>query len=143
MKKQFLIIITILLILAIIAGMYVIQIRIKQTTSNQNNKFYEQYKDVEISGRTLISIMHKAIDSNEQNEVDKLQDNIHYEENSKNSIKITVKFSEMENTISMEDIVAKGSENFVKFFATANFKCTDTQYHSETNFIKSMHFEQI
>lgn len=43
----------------------------------------------------------------------------------------------------MENIAEKQTENFIKFFATATFKCNDIKYHKQTKNVQSMYFEQI
>ena len=45
--------------------------------------------------------------------------------------------------IKMENIAEKQTENFIKFFATATFKCNDIKYHKQTKNVQSMYFEQI
>lgn len=143
MKKQFLIILTILLIIVAFVSYYIYNnIRIQQL-SEKTNQEYEIYYDKEILGTDLISIINKTIDYNEKNAIDKDENNLYYIENDTDSIKIYIKFLEDDRTIPMEDIAEKNTENFVKYFATATFKCTKIDYHQKTKSVKELYFEQI
>lgn len=142
MKKTFLILLIVIVILILISSYYIYNIRRIETSAQKNNKQYEEYCSKQIIGTQLISLINKAIDNNEKNEVLKQQDSIYYENNNKNSIQVTIKFAEEDRIIKMEDIAQKGTENFVKYFSTATFECTKVDYHKDTKYIKSLHFEQ-
>lgn len=143
MKKQFWIILIILCIIVAIVGLTIYNgIRLKNLTEDYN-KTYESYYEQEILGTTLISIINKTIDQNEKNAIPKEQNSIYYIDNGENSIQIQVKFLESDNIIKMEDIEQQETENFVKYFATSTFKCTNIEYHPKTNMVKSLYFEQI
>ena len=51
--------------------------------------------------------------------------------------------TENETTYKMEQIYKQGTEQFVQFFINEKFKCSKVEYHSKTNRIKYMLFEQI
>ena len=143
MKKQFWIILIILCIIVAIIGLTIYNgIRLKNLTEDYN-KTYESYYEQEILGTTLISIINKTIDQNEKNAIPKEQNSIYYIDNGENSMQIQVKFLESDNIIKMEDIEQQETENFIKYFATSTFKCTKIEYHSKTNMVKSLYFEQI
>ena len=89
------------------------------------------------------SIINKAMDDNEKNGIPKQKNSILYEENNENSIKIEVKFSDDRANASMESIANLGTEEFVKLYPTATFKCTKIEYHQKTEQIKYMLFEYI
>ncbi len=143
MKKNFIIILTILIILLAISAYYVYNARSLAKLAKNYNQFYEEYYNKEILGTTLISIINKAMDDNEKNGVFTQKNNILYEENDENSIKIEVKFSDDRANVSMESIANQGTESFVKLYPTATFKCTKIEYHQKTNRIKYMLFEYI
>ena len=143
MKKTFVIILIILLILLAIAGYYVYNTKRLSSLVKDYNKTYESYYQKEILGTTLISIINKAIDDNEKNNISKLENSIYYEENNENSIKIDVKFSEETEKIPMERIAAQGVEAFISVYPTAVFKCTKIEYHEKINQIKYLYFEYI
>lgn len=142
MKKTFLILLTVIVTLILISSYYIYNARLMETSAQKNNKQYEEYCNKQIIGTQLISLINKAIDNNEKNGVLKQLNSIYYENNNKNSIQITVKFTEEDRIIKMEDIAEKGTENFVKYFSTAIFECTKVEYHKDTQYIKSLHFEQ-
>ena len=142
MKK--LLIILILLIVAIIA-VVVYQYnsyKIKLAETKKINKEYESFTENEILGTSLITLINKAINSNEKSNVLK-DDKGLYKDNETTSIKIQVKFKESDNIFSMESIGKIGSEQFIKNYATVSFKCTQKTYHEKTNNIKYLLFEQI
>lgn len=133
-----------IVIIVIIVTLVVYQYNSYKTQILKTKKLNQDYEDAtkgEILGTTLITIINKAIDSNQRNNIHK-ENNI-YIENSTNSIKIEVKFLESENIFSMESIQKLGSEEFIKNYAAMSFKCRDKQYHEKTNNIKYMLFEQI
>ena len=141
MKKQFIILIIILLIIVAVVGLYFYNLNRLNLLAEDHNKTYQQIENQDILGTTLISIINKAIDDNEKNEVTK--ESIYYQDNEQNSIKITIQFKELDHTVQMEDIAAQTTESFIQFFATATFRCTKLEYHERTNFVKSLYFEQI
>ncbi len=143
MKKSVFIILAILVIISIVICLYIYNVKKVENITTKHNRQYEEYCNKEILGTDLISLINKAIDYNEKNNVEKQENTIYYINNNTNSIQITIKFLENDKIIKMEDIAEKQTENFVKFFATATFKCNNIQYHKQTKNIQSMYFEQI
>lgn len=143
MKKQFLIIFMILcILLAVVSLLIYYQIRTKNMAREQN-KTYENFTKQEILGTTLISLINKAMDDNEKNGVEKVEDTIYYIDNQTNSISIEVKFSERQDPVRMENIANQGAESFIRFYATTAFQCTSIEYHEKTNLVKSLSFTQV
>jgi len=143
MKKSIFVILTILFIIVIAISLYIHNAQKLENIAIKHNQQYEEYCNKEILGTDLISLINKAIDYNEKNNVKKQENTIYYINNNTNSIQITVKFIENDKIIKMENIAEKQTENFIKFFATATFKCNDIQYHKQTKNVKSMYFEQV
>ena len=143
MKKSIFIILTILFIIIIAIYLYIYNVRKIENIAIKHNQQYEEYCNKEILGTELISLINKAIDYNEKSNVEKQEGTGYYINNNTNSIQITVKFIENDKVIKMEDIAKKETETFIKFFATATFKCNDIKYHKQTQNVQSMHFEQI
>ena len=143
MKKSIFVILTILFIIVIAISLYIHNAQKLENIAIKHNQQYEEYCNKEILGTDLISLINKAIDYNEKNNVKKQDNTIYYINNNTNSIQITVKFIENDKIIKMENIAEKQTENFIKFFATATFKCNDIQYHKQTKNVKSMYFEQV
>ena len=141
MKKNFFIILTILLIIAIIVGYTVHNYRKQQIQIAQDNKQYESWYGKKILGTDFISIINKTIDNNEKNDVQKDENNVYLEDNEK-SVKIYIKFLESDQTFDMEAIANNGIENFIQNYATFSFKCTKIDYHKNGN-VKSLFFEEV
>lgn len=143
MKKSFFIILAILFVVASAIGLYIYNASRIDKMATKHNQQYEVYCNKNILGTDLISLINKAIDYNEKNNVPKQENSIYYINNNINSIQISVKFIENDKTIKMEDIAEKETENFIKFFATSTFICNDIKYHEQTKNVQSMYFEQI
>ena len=143
MKKSIFVILTILFIIVIVTSLYIHNAQKLENIAIKHNQQYEEYCNKEILGTDLISLINKAIDYNEKNNVEKQENTIYYINNNTKSIQITVKFIENDKIIKMENIAEKQTENFIKFFATATFKCNDIQYHKQTKNVQSMYFEQV
>ncbi len=141
MKRNFFIILTILLIISAIVGCTVYNYRRTQANIAQYNKQYESWYSKQILGTDFISIINKTIDNNEKNDIQKDENNIYIEDNEK-SVKIYVKFLESDNIFDMEAISNNGIENFIQNYATFSFKCTKIDYHKNGN-VKSLFFEEI
>lgn len=142
MKKNLLIILGIfILIIAILSYAYY---NYKKITilANQTNKEYENTAKDPILGSTLMSLINRAINQNEKNNIEKDSQN-RYIENEENSIKIEIKFLESDKTYSMEAIAALGSEQFIKNYNSMTFQCIQKEYHEKTKCLKYMLFEQI
>lgn len=146
MKKNLIILISILLIICAFVVYFVINYRNMQMQAQINNKEYNTYKDKTIVGTTLVSIINKTVDNNEKNNIEKDNSNV-YVENEDNSIKIYIYFLDedgkrIETPYTMEQIYNKGSDSFIKLYGTSNFTCTNIDYHSKTGNVKSLKFEQ-
>ncbi|CDE84397.1 unknown [Clostridium sp. CAG:273] len=146
MKKNLIILISILLIICAFVVYFVINYRNMQMQAQINNKEYNTYKEKTIVGTTLVSIINKTVDNNEKNNIEKDNSNV-YIENEDNSIKIYIYFLDedgkrIETPYTMEQIYNKGSDSFIKLYGTSNFTCTNIDYHSKTGNVKSLTFEQ-
>ena len=141
MKKY---IITILILIAIVISsvLYAYNTYKKnvQDLKNYNNEF-TKYENTEIAGTEIASILNKAVNNNEQNNVHKDEQGI-YIENDENSIKIDIYIKDNDTTYSMEKIYNMGVEKFINSFSLETFKITDVQYHNKTNKIKYIKIEQ-
>ena len=106
------------------------------------NAEYENFVEGEILGTSLMTLINKTVDLNKKNGV-QLDKNKLFIENDTNSIKIDVKFTDSKKTFPMELIANLGSELFVENYSVMYFKCAKKEYHSKTNNIKYLLFEQI
>lgn len=142
MKKNLFVILGIfMIIIAILSYIYYNYSKII-ILADKTNREYENYTQNTIVGSSLMTLINKAMNQNEKNELQKDEKN-NYIENDKNSILIVIKFLESDKTYRMEAISNLGSEAFIKNYRSMNFKCTKKEYHEKTKQIKYMLFEQI
>ena len=90
----------------------------------------------------MTTIINKAIDNNDNNEVLKDKKG-KYIDNKSNSINIDVKIIDNDKIYTMETLYNGGMENFIQYYNQIKFKCTIIEYHKDTNKVKYMLFEQI
>ena len=141
MKKVFIFFIIIVIIICGILFQYNSYKRAKNNIASENSEF-EQYINNDIYGIDLATIINKSIDKNKKNKIQKDNQGF-FIENDENSIEVEIYIKENETTYKMEQIYKQGTEQFVQFFINEKFKCSKVEYHSKTNRIKYMLFEQI
>lgn len=142
MKKQTIILIVVLIIMFLIVTFAVAQNIKKEKELANYNKQYEQYCEKQIYGTDLATLINKAINDNEKNNVDK-DENGYYIQNGTNSVKIFIKLQEEGENFPMERIFKRGITEFVKNFNLETFKCTQINYHEQTKKISEIYFEVI
>ncbi len=141
MKKIFIFLTIIIVIICIIAFQYNSYKRNQNAITSENSEF-DQYLDKEVYGIDLATIINKSVDKNEKNKISKDEKGF-FIENDENSIKVQIYIKENEKTYEMEQIYKQGTEQFVQFFINEKFKCSKVEYHKKTGRIKYMLFEQI
>lgn len=146
MKKNVLIVCSILLIIIIVCVTFISMNSKKLAVVKQENKEYEQYQKQEIYGTEVITLINKAIDHNQKNNV-QTDETGKYIDNKTNSIIIDVMIitNEEKNqttTYRMETINKVGIGEFIANFNTAKFKITNIQYHKQTGKIKYIEITQ-
>ena len=132
------------MIIIIVSGISYIFMNYKANynVSKKENIEFESYLNKEIYGTDLLTVINKAIDSNEKNEVEK-NSRGKYKDNGKNSISIEIKISDNDTIYQMEKFYKSGTGNFLNYYGNIKFKCIDIKYHKSTNKVKYMLFEQI
>ena len=140
MKKIAIFLLIIIGIISTISYLYLNDINNYKNAQKENIKF-EIYKDQEITGAEVTTLINKAINSNEQNEIEK-DNKGRYIDNEMNSINIDIKFIDDDVTYNIEKIYNKGMDVFLTYYRDIKFKCMEVQYHEKTNKIKYMLFEQ-
>jgi len=142
MKKNLLVILGIFII--IISSIYFLYSNYRKNIilANKVNQEYESYCQDEILGTSLMTLINKATNQNEENNVQKDSKN-RYIQNDKNSIVIQVKFLESEEIFSMESISLLGASEFIKNYNNKTFKCVQKEYHQKTKNISYMLFEEF
>ena len=142
MKKIIICILSILLIIICIVVYGVYQKNENTAQIGVDNKTYESYENKEVLGTDIISIINKATDSNKKNDI-KIGEDGNYIDNGKNSIRIEIKFLELDKVITMERINNVGIEKFWSNYGALSFKCTKIEYHEKTHRVKYMYFEEV
>ncbi len=142
MKKIIICILSIFLIVICIVVYGVYQKNENTAQIGVDNKTYESYENKEVLGTDIISIINKATDSNEKNDI-KIGEDGNYIDNGKNSIRIEIKFKELDKVITMERINNVGIEKFWSNYGALSFKCTKIEYHEKTHRVKYMYFEEV
>ena len=142
MKKIIICILSIFLIVICIVVYGVYQKNENTAQIGVDNKTYESYENKEVLGTDIISIINKATDSNEKNDI-KIGEDGNYIDNGKNSIRIEIKFLELDKVITMERINNVGIEKFWSNYGALSFKCTKIKYHEKTHRVKYMYFEEV
>lgn len=139
---------TLIIIIAIIIALTSIAIVIVKKAENQGNnlmnfnKYYESFLDKEIFGSDVATLINKAIDNNEKNNVSKDEKNI-YLDNGVNSIKIYIRLLEADKDYEMEVISGVGMTEFISNYNTLEFKCTKITYHESTGRVATLLIEEI
>lgn len=107
-----------------------------------NNEYYNKLYNKELVGSDFATIINKTLDKNAQNEIEK-NDKEYYLDNGTNSIIIEIKFKDSDKTFRIEDIAKSKIESFISLYSNIKFKCTKIEYHTKTNFVSYLYFEQI
>ena len=140
MKKIFIFLAIVVIIVAIVGVRY-ISYKSEYNAVRRENADFEKYKDQEVYGLDVASIMNKAVDKNTKNKIEK-DDNGNFIQNDENSIEIEIYMSDNEKTYKMENIYDAGTEQFVQYYGKIKFKCSNIKYHKKTGRIKYILFEQ-
>ena len=140
MKKIAIFFIIIILIICAIFAMYV-NYKANYNVSKKANLSFEKYLNEEIYGTDLATVINRAIDRNEKNQVAKNNKGI-YQNNDKNSINIEIKMLDDDTIYKMENFYNSGIQKFISYYGNIKFKCVDIKYHTSTNQVKYMLFEQ-
>lgn len=142
MKKTFLVLFILLTCLTISSIGFYFTYRNDINSIAKFNQDFEQYKEKEIDGTEIGTIINKAINYNEKNEISK-DENGNYIENNDTSIKIDIYIKDNKTIYSMETIYKLGTAQFVGNFNIETFKCTKIEYHNRSKRVKYLYFEQI
>ena len=141
MRKIAIFFLIVLVIIVAIVCMYM-DYQNKQEKLSKYNYEYEYYLQKEINGLQLASIMNKAIDTNNKNDINQ-DENGKYIENDEDSIKIDIKMLDNDKTYDMETIYKNQISVFTSYYSEIQFKCTMINYHEKTGKVKYLLFEQI
>ena len=123
MKKLAIFFLIVIIIIVGISYMYM-NYKAKFNTAQRENKHFESYAEQEIYGSELTTIINKAVDNNQNNEVEK-DNKGKYINNDNNSILIEIKMLDNDTTYSMETLYSGGMDKFVQYYNEIKFKCTE------------------
>ena len=140
MKKGFIFLIIVVIIVAIVGYRY-ISYKNEYNTIQKENSDFDRYKDQIVYGLEVASMMNKAVDKNTKNKISKDEQG-YFVQNDENSIEIEIYMLDNQTTYKMETIYNSGTEQFVQYYGEIQFKCSKIEYHKKTGRIKSILFEQ-
>ena len=141
MKKIVMFFLVIIIIICGISYLY-LNYKAEYNMSKKSNLEFEKYLNEEVYGIDLATVINRAVDNNEKNEVEKNNKAI-YLNNNTNSISIEIKMIDNDTIYQMETIYNKEIQNFINYYGKIKFKCVEIKYHNSTNKVKYMLFEQI
>ena len=142
MKNSLLLIaIPIVIIICSVCGLLITINTTNRIIKEENNE-YEYYLNKTVYGVDVTSIINKAINENEKNNIQKNEKG-YYIENDEDSIKIEIKMITIEKTYPMEEIYNNDITKFVQNFNLIEFKCTNIEYHEKTGRVSKLQFEQM
>lgn len=116
--------------------------KVNYNEAKKANLEFDRYLNEEVYGVDLATIINRAIDNNQKNEVEKNNKGI-YLNNDTNSISIEIKMTDNNSIYQMETIYNGGIQNFINYYSNIKFKCVNVKYHESTNKVKYLLFEQI
>ena len=147
MKKQFIFLIVIVLVIIVIISINILQKRKEEMTIQSFNAEYEQYLNKEIYGTDIATLINKAIDNNQRNNIEQDEKGF-YIDNGQDSIlinlvMITNEDTQETTTYQMETIEKVGILEFLTNFNLTTFRSSNVEYHQETGKISKITFEQL
>lgn len=141
MKKIFIFFLIVIIIICGISYLY-LNYKAEYRLSKKSNLEFEKYLNEEVYGVDLATVINRAVDNNEKNNVEKNNKAI-YLNNNTNSINMEIKMIDNDTIYQMETIYNKGIQNFINYYGKIKFKCVEIKYHESTKKVKYMLFEQI
>lgn len=145
-KNVIIIVLTVFFVIVIFITQF-ISYKKNIVVKNLFNKEYELYISKELYGTDVITLINKAIDNNQKNNI-KQDEKGYFIENEDDSliielVMITNEEKEKTKTYKMETISKAGVEAFISNFNTAKFKITEIKYHKKTNKPKYIQISQL
>lgn len=133
-----------LIVIIVIAGVSYLYLNWKANwkVAQRQNRQFESYFEQEIYGSELATILNKAMDNNQKNEIPKDKKG-NYIDDGNHCLKIEIYMLDNEETYPMETLFQGGMDKFVQYYNAIKFKCVAIEYHKTTNKVSYMRFEQI
>lgn len=142
MKKTILLLFTTIIIIVTIICVKYSSYKSEYNNLIKENAEFEEYRNKEIYGIELATLINKTIDKNTKNKVQKDENGL-FVPNEENSIQIDIYMQDNEQTYKMESFYNAGMEQFIQYYGNIKFKCSKIEYHENTKKIKYLLFEQI
>lgn len=144
MKKTLIVFGILFLTVLLIVSVSLIQNKENLMAIQKENAEYEKYKEGQVFGTQVASLINKATNENLKNEVQQDKKGF-FIENETNSVKIEIKLQNEKElkTYQMETIQKVGTDGFIKNFNLILFKCINIEYHEQTKRVSKVVFEQI
>ena len=140
MKKTIILIICIIIVILSTFGVKYLDYKEQKSIIKKENLEYEAYINKEVSGRELTTVINRAVNNNEKNNLSKDEFGL-YIQNDSNSIKIEIVILDTETTYQMETLYNGGMVNFIQYYGDIFFECTKIEYNSKGR-VAHMIFEQ-
>ena len=141
MKKVIMFVAIIVIIIVTLVGYRYISYKNHYKEIQKENSDFDKYKDQEVYGLDVASLINMAIDKNTKNKIEK-DDNGNFITNEENSIEIEIYMTDNDTTYKMESISNSGIEQFLQYYKDIKFKCSKIEYHKNTGRVKYILFEQ-
>ena len=141
MNKIAIVILLIVIIIVSTIGYIAFSFNNQKNMADRKNMEFSNYFDKKITGAEVATMINKAMNSNAENQVEK-DEKDNYKDNNKNSINIDIKFIDNDKTYRMEAIYKNGTDTFMQYYNSINFKCMDVKYHESTGQIQCIYIEQ-
>ena len=142
MKKMYIFLICFILVILVIVMAIFYKYRTESIEINNYNADYEELFEKEVYGNEVATIINKAVDNNEKNNIEKDEKGF-YIGNDTNSVSVDIKLLDGQGqTYKMEIFYNGGIEEFVQYYGEILFKCTNIQYNSQKK-VRYLLFEQI
>ena len=142
MEKNLIIMLILFVIILGAATIWIVDLQQTEKQVLQFNKTFEDYKDKISLGSEVATLINKAIDNNEKEQINKNDKGI-YQDDGKYSVQVFIRLEKDGDLFSMERINALKITEFVKNFSLQDFKCTGIEYHKETKRVSKIYFEAI
>ena len=139
--KKILVFLAIVIIIVAIVGFRYVSYKADYNEIVKENAEYDQYKNKEINGIELGTLINKTVDKNTKNKIEK-DENGMFKQNDTNSIEIEIYMQDNKTIYRMESFYNAGTEQFVQYYGNIKFKCSKIEYHENTKRIKYILFEQ-
>lgn len=140
--KKILVFLAIVIVIVAIVGVRYVSYKADYNEIVKENAEYEQYKNKEINGIELGTLINKTVDKNTKNKIEK-DENGMFKQNDSNSIEIEIYMQDNKTIYRMESFYNAGTEQFVQYYGNIKFKCSKVEYHENTKRIKYILFEQL